>query len=130
MSLQLLLRDHPSRAFAIVTEKHALVFRHTQSTSTGELHSTAIDGKAAPSKGMIEFSALADVDLSDYRVIRSSDIYGTLGLININDDVFLCLITGAIRVASLRPQENVLKILSVEFRQCFKPLSNNIWLTL
>ena len=119
MSLQLLLRDHPARAFAIVTETHALVFRHSQSTSNGELQSTAINGRASPSKGIVEFSALTDVDLSEYRVIRSSGIYGTLGLINVNDDVFLCLITAAVRVASLRPWENVLKILSVEFCQSF-----------
>ena len=116
MSPQLLVRDLPSRAFAIVTETHALIFRHSQSTSNGELQSTAIYGKASPSKGMVEFSALTDVDLSDYRVIKSSGIYGTLGLININDDVFLCLINAAVRVATLRPWENVLKILSVEFR--------------
>ena len=117
MSLRLLLRDHPSRAFAIVTESHALVFRHSTSSSGGEAQGNGINSKASPSKGMVEFSAIDKLDLSEYRVIRSSGIYGTLGLININADVFLCLITGSLKVASLRPWENVLRILSVEFRQ-------------
>ena len=126
MSLRLLLRDHPSRAFAIVTGSHTLVFRHSQSTSNGDKQSSAINGKVTPSKGIVEFSALTDIDLSEFRVIRSSGIYGTLGLININDDVFLCLITAAVRVASLRPWENVLKILSVEFRQSFEFLISDL----
>ena len=116
MSLQLLLRDHPSRAFAIITETHALVFRHSPSTSSGEPQGNGINSKASPSKGMVEFSAIDQLDLSEYRVIRSSGIYGTLGLINVNADVFLCLITGSLKVANLRPWENVLRILSVEFR--------------
>ena len=117
MSLRLLLRDHPSRAFAIVTETHALVFRHSQSSLGSESHGNGINSKVLSSKGMVEFSAIEHIDLSEYRAIRSSGIHGTLGLINIDTDVFLCLITSALRVASLRPGENVLKILSVEFRR-------------
>lgn len=117
MSLQLLLRDQPSRAFAIVTESHALVFRHSKSSLVGESQKNENIGRVSPSKGMVEFSAINDIDLSGYRVLRSSGIHGTLGLININTDVFLCLITSAARVASLRPGENVLKILSVVFCQ-------------
>lgn len=116
MSLQLLLRDQPSRAFAIVTETHALVFRHSKSSLGGESQYPESIGRDSWSKGMVEFSATDQLDLSEYRVLRSSGIYGTLGLINVKTDVFLCLITSALRVASLRPGENVLKILSVEFR--------------
>lgn len=49
---------------------------------------------------MVEFTAHKDVDLTDYRVLRASGVHGTLGLININADVFLCVISGAIRVAT------------------------------
>ena len=89
MSLRLLLRDHPSRAFSIVTETHALVFRHSPSTSNGESSGKFNNSKTSPAKGMVEFSALNQIDLSEYRTIRSSGIYGTLGLININTNVFL-----------------------------------------
>lgn len=120
MSLQLLLRDHPSRAFAIVTENHALIFRHSKSSLSSESQSNETAGKISSSKSMVEFSATNQIDLSEYRMIRSSGLHGTLGLININTDVFLCLITSAVRVASLRPGENVLKILAVEFCWCFQ----------
>lgn len=49
---------------------------------------------------MVEFTPHEDVDLTDYRVIRTSGVHGTLGLININADVFLCIISGAVRVAT------------------------------
>jgi hypothetical protein len=42
-------------------------------------------------------------------------VYGTLGLINIKTDVFLCVITEALPVAAVRPGENVQRITSVEF---------------
>lgn len=65
---------------------------------------------------MVEFIALENVDLTDYHVLRSHGVYGTLGLINIDTDVFLCVISGAIRVATVRPNETVQRILSVDFR--------------
>lgn len=117
MSLRLLLREVPSRAFALVTETHALVFRHSQAGSSIDDGGNGTVAKPGSSKGMVEFAALNDVDLSGFRVVRSSGIHGTLGLVNINADVFLCLITGAVRVATIRPQETVHKILAVEFRQ-------------
>lgn len=49
---------------------------------------------------MVEFTALEDVDLTGYRVLRASGVHGTLGLININADCFLCVISGAVRVAT------------------------------
>ena len=117
MSLRLLLRDAPTRAFALVTETHALIFRHSQAGSTSVDQGNGSTLRSGPSKGMVEFAARDEVDLSDYRVVRSSGIHGTLGLININTDVFLCLITGAVRVATIRPGETVQRIHSVEFRQ-------------
>ncbi|MCJ1387033.1 inositol polyphosphate 5-phosphatase [Xylographa soralifera] len=64
---------------------------------------------------MVEFTTLSTIDLTDYRPIRSSGVYGTLGLININKDVFLSVITAAAPVATLRPGENVQRIVAVEF---------------
>ena len=117
MSLRLLLRDAPFRAFALVTETHALIFRHSHSSSFLDEPKNGVGLGSGASKGMVEFAALDQVDLSGYRAIRSSSIYGTLGLISINADVFLCLITGASRVATIRPGETVQKIHSVEFRE-------------
>ena len=113
MSLQLLIREFPVRSFAIVTDSHALVFRHSSSPSTQEQQGNLTPLAKSVSRCMVEFSAHAD--LSEYRVLRSSGVHGTLGLINIGDDLFLCIITGATQVAKVRPNETVQRILSVEF---------------
>ena len=112
MSLRLLIRDHPFRAFAVATNTHALIFRHTASSSGQEQNSRFVSSKPV-SRCMVEFSE--HVDLSDYRILRTSGVHGTLGLINIGDDLFLCVISGAVRVATVRPYETVQRILSVDF---------------
>ncbi|KAI1356462.1 SacI homology domain-containing protein [Xylaria sp. FL0043] len=121
---QLLIRDYPHRAIAIVSNSHALVFRHSSTTSEaladGSLASVASSrprgGSEPPaSKCMVEFSPASRSLLSDFRPLIPRPIYGTLGLISINQDVFLCVITQASRVATLRPGETVEKIVSVEF---------------
>lgn len=98
MSLRLLLREHPQRALGILTDSHALIFRHSLSSISADYSSNNETGLR--SKCMVEFTALDDVDLTDYHVLRASGVHGTLGLININADVFLCVISGAVRVAT------------------------------
>lgn len=115
MSLRLLLRDHPLRSFALVTETHALIFRHSLPNVGLDLSKNGTGINRPASKCMVEFSALEEIDLTDYRVLRASGVQGTLGLISISADVFLCVISGAIRVATVRPNETVQRILSVEF---------------
>jgi hypothetical protein len=123
MSIRALIRDHPHRSIALVTPTHALIFRHTPSTNdsigNGSLASTSrtsLDSAAAPMpKCMVEFAAASSVDLSDYRNLSPVPVHGTLGLITINNDVFLCLVTGATKVALVRPRETVEKIYAVEF---------------
>ncbi|KAI1818404.1 SacI homology domain-containing protein [Poronia punctata] len=124
-SSQLLIRDYPHRAIAIVTDSHALIFRHSSTTkeaiSDGSLVSVvpsrARGGSSEPSvsKCMVEFSPASRQLLSDFRPLISRPIYGTLGLISIQQDVFLCVITQASRAATLRPGETVEKIAAVEF---------------
>ncbi|KAK5628055.1 hypothetical protein RRF57_003770 [Xylaria bambusicola] len=123
-SSQLLIRDYPHRAIAIVTNSHALIFRHSHTTSEavtdGSLSSVTSSrprgGSEPPAlKCMVEFSPASRSLLNDFRPLIPRPIYGTLGLISINQDVFLCVITQASRVATLRPGETVEKIVSVEF---------------
>jgi hypothetical protein len=64
---------------------------------------------------MVEFSPSSDKLLADYRPLTPRPIYGTLGLISIGPDVFLCVVTQASRVATLRPGETVEKIEAVQF---------------
>lgn len=117
MSLRLLLRDHPQRSFALVTNTHALVFRHSHSNSSADAISNGLSSKPSVSKCMVEFTTIGSVDLADYRIVRASGVHGTLGLISINTDVFLCVVSGATRVAIVRPSETVQRIMSVDFCQ-------------
>ena len=109
MSLRTLVRDYPQRAIALATESHVLIFKHAR----------ALQGNASANvpatRCWVEFDAVGAVDLSGFRPFRSQGVYGTLGLININVDVFLCLITKATTVACLRPREEIQRILAVEF---------------
>lgn len=123
-SSQLLLREYPHRAIAIATPSHALIFRYSPTTSeaiaNGSLASVSsarprAAGDSPVSKCMVEFSPVSKQLLSDFRPLTPRPIYGTLGLISINQDVFLCVITQALRVATLRPGETVEKIASVDF---------------
>lgn len=103
MSLRLLLREHPQRAFAVLTDSHALIFRHSLSSASADSsNNNETSARSSASKCMVEFTAHEDVDLTGYRVLRASGVHGTLGLININTDVFLCVISGAFRVATGR----------------------------
>ncbi|RYP27748.1 hypothetical protein DL767_007523 [Monosporascus sp. MG133] len=121
---QLLIRDYPHRAIAITTATHILIFRYSPTTNEaihdGSLASVSsarprATGEGLVSKCMVEFSPISRDLLSDFRPLTPRPIYGTLGLIAINQDVFLCVITHAARVATLRPGETVERILGVDF---------------
>lgn len=129
MSLRVFLQEDP-RVIALASERHVMVFRYnrtrqrrkTSAASSPAVGSDAVLGvpnqQAATPKCAVEFTALENCDLSSYRLVRASGIHGTLGLINIDADVYLCVINAAIKVATVRPDEHVQKILSVEFCQC------------
>ncbi|KAH7363870.1 SacI homology domain-containing protein [Rhexocercosporidium sp. MPI-PUGE-AT-0058] len=124
MSIRVLLREYPHRSIALVTPSHALIFRHSPTTNDAIANGTlvsvqatgriSIDGANAP-RCMVEFADVSSVDLGEYRTLSPLPIHGTLGLITINNDVFLCVVTGATKVALVRPGETVEKIFGVEF---------------
>ena len=119
MSLRLLLRDRTPRSLALVTETHALVIRASRSSLRFDKPNDELSDKLPISRCMVEFTPLESVDLTDYRVLRGSGVFGTLGLIGLGTDVFLSVISGATRVAMIGPDETVQRILSVEFCWCF-----------
>ncbi|CAO1602095.1 Inositol-1,4,5-trisphosphate 5-phosphatase 1 [Xanthoria calcicola] len=116
MSLRVLLQENP-RIIILASESHALLFRYNPSDVTPS--SDGIFSKPSSqtfvTKCVVEFAALESLDLSTYHSLQASAVHGTLGLINLGADIFLCVITAAARVATVRPGENVQKILSVEF---------------
>lgn len=124
-SSQILIREYPHRAIAIASSTHALILRHSSTTSdaiaNGSLPSLAsasargASSDTNSSKCMVEFSPRTKHLLEDYRPLTPRPIYGTLGLISVGRDVFLCVITNASRVATIRPGETVEKIEGVQF---------------
>ncbi|OGE54052.1 hypothetical protein PENARI_c006G02834 [Penicillium arizonense] len=102
-NLRVLCRDYPKRTIALVSSDHALVFHYT-STDTG--------AKDRP-RCLVEFLDLTLVDLEGYRPLGIG--YGTLGLVTINEDVFVCVVTGSSQAATVRPGEIVSRIDNVGF---------------
>lgn len=128
MATRALLRDRPNRAIALVTPTHALILRHSTSSAPStqasgiSVTSPSSQNISVPAAGnerrcIVEFLPIEKADLSGYRVISNHNILGTLGLISIENDIFLCLVSGASRVATVRPGETVQQILSVDFRE-------------
>ena len=124
-SSQVLIREYPHRAIAIASNSHALILRHSTTTneaiangflaSTSSARQRSATSDTHASKCMVEFSPTSDRLLADYHPLTPRPIYGTLGLISIGRDVFLCVITQASRVATVRPGETVEKIEAVQF---------------
>lgn len=115
MPLQLRLSAHPERAILLASESHALIFRQIYPSTVTEL---SAPGQSAPHyRCMVEFASLSAINHEDFPIFPPSPVHGTLGLINIKHDVYLCVISGAVRVATVRPGETVQKILSVDFCQ-------------
>jgi hypothetical protein len=122
MSIQVLLKDHPHRTLALTTDNYALVFRHTHSADQGySSSSTSLTvqssnrhvGQTLSPRCKVEFAPYASLDFTGYRTIGGAQ--GTLGLITLNNDVFLCTVTTASQVATPRPGETVQKIQLVDF---------------
>jgi hypothetical protein len=64
------------------------------------------------------------VDLQDYRLLGEAQ--GTLGLITLNKDVFLCVVTTSSRAATVKPGETILRIDNVEFH-CLNRADYTSW---
>lgn len=123
MPTRVLVKDNPHRTLALTTDDYALVFRHTHSADSSlSTSSTSLplpNGSRQPSspRCMVEFAASASLDFTGYRTLGTAQ--GALGLITLNNDVFLCTVTGATQVATPRPGETVQKIHTVEFCKSF-----------
>ncbi|RKF63933.1 Inositol-1,4,5-trisphosphate 5-phosphatase 1 [Erysiphe neolycopersici] len=119
MSIQILLREYPYRSIALVTDSYALIFRCCPTGSSNSNTNIAVPGFMTDDPGtsrcIVEFLAKDCVDLNYYQLLSPLPVYGTLGLITINNIIFICVVTGAKRVASVRPGETAEKIYGVEF---------------
>ncbi|TKA27759.1 hypothetical protein B0A50_04860 [Salinomyces thailandicus] len=113
--MKLFIRDSP-RAIALATESHVLILRHSPTTvHPSRLGSTTSVGEGSAPRCVVEFAPWEGQDMSEYRSLSSLRVHGTLGLVTISGDVFLCVVTSSTTVATARPGEGVQKISSVEF---------------
>lgn len=99
--MKILVKQNP-RKIALVSKTHVLTFRNVK-TKNGD------------KRCVIEFLPREEVDLKEYRKLSDRDIHGFLGLIEVEGDTYISVITGAIQVASPIPNETINKIFSVEF---------------
>lgn len=124
-SSELYIRDYPQRSIAIVSSSHALILRYSSSASESSANGshtslTSAKPRSTPNDGpiakcMVEFSPVSEKLLKDYRPLTPRPIYGTLGLISVDGEVFLPVITHASKAATVRPGETVEKIGGVAF---------------
>ncbi|OJJ43013.1 hypothetical protein ASPZODRAFT_136894 [Penicilliopsis zonata CBS 506.65] len=100
--------DSPDRSIALVTTEFTLIFRCSP-TSSKYSRQNGVEGRRC----LVQFSSLPFSALENYRVL--GEAYGILGLISVDEDVFLCVITNYLRAATVRPGETVSRIDNVEF---------------
>ena len=121
MAVKILVNDYPHRSVAIAGPSHVLLFHNYRGSkpnggSTSVSLSENESGSDAGQQCAVEFAPTSGLDLNDYMPLSTRPCLGCLGLINIETDVFLCVITGAKEVAQVRPGEQVHRIYGVEFR--------------
>ncbi|CAG8655967.1 30604_t:CDS:10, partial [Racocetra persica] len=57
----------------------------------------------------------SEADIGDYRPLGSRAVYGCLGLLQVEQDMFLAVVTECRLVGAIRPNESVFRIIDVEF---------------
>ncbi len=120
--MRVLIHDYPHRTVALATEQNVLVFRHSHAAP--ESHRSSVSSATSlplnnasrtnlTPRCMVEFGERSVINLENFHPVTTAR--GTLGLITLHNDVFLCVVTGSEEVATVRPGETVQKIFAVEF---------------
>ncbi|VVT46486.1 uncharacterized protein SAPINGB_P001237 [Magnusiomyces paraingens] len=116
------------RSLALVQGDNILIIRGSSRRNVPNQQGSGSGGNNAPAdqsppKCIIEFAKRDSIKFDQYRLLSPHECQGCLGLIEINYDVYLCVITKGAEVAQPRPGETVNRIYSVEF-YC---VNNNDW---
>ncbi|CAI8500038.1 unnamed protein product [Pichia kudriavzevii] len=107
MTMNILVRQGTKRTLALQSATHVLLFRYINETQKCAIE--LIDRESFSSKS--------------YKQLSRSKPQGFLGLIEMNNDIFLCVITSKLHVAQPLPHESIYKIVDVEFHS----LTNDTW---
>lgn len=128
MAARVLVNDQDERCIALATESNVLFF-HPQPGADDEIsiHSfrphdqnSTIAPTIAP-RCAVELSDAGTANLTGFAKLSTRKCHGCLGLIGLGRDIFICIITNAQQVATLKPDEHVSRITGVEF--CMQDLS-------
>ncbi|KAI5299272.1 hypothetical protein KEM56_003368, partial [Ascosphaera pollenicola] len=115
MALRIYCRDHPRRTIALVADDYILTFE--KAGGPADHQQEANDGGASRGqspKCLVRFSRLSSPNgPAGYRLLGRG--HGTIGLIALDSDVFLGVISESTRAATVRPGETVRRIELVEF---------------
>ncbi|KAI5285122.1 inositol polyphosphate 5-phosphatase, partial [Ascosphaera aggregata] len=113
MSTYIYCRDRPQRTIALVADNHILTFENTGDFANKHL---PVDGgsRSQSLKCLVQFSRLSSPNvLSEYRQVGRG--HGTIGLIALESDIFLGVISASSQAATVRPGETVRRIEHVDF---------------
>lgn len=100
----LLLSRQPDRRIAIVSDRHALIFKSVGHNKSTNAPLCAID--------LVEKGQLKD---QGFKKLTHNEVHGFIGMIEIEGYIFLGAITGKSKVAQPIPGETVNKIYAVDF---------------
>ncbi|KAL4811568.1 SacI homology domain-containing protein [Aspergillus unguis] len=108
-SIRIFGRDHPARTLIVATAEDALIFRHGLTEPAGNPLPVNHDTQRC----LVEFASLSSINLKSYRTLGVGN--GILGLVTIDQDVFVCVVTRSSKAATVKPGETVLRIEDVDF---------------
>jgi len=123
MTTQVLIRERPHRAVALANPTHVLILRHSPSPSTAQVTNASTislqsensnTGYTGGPRCIVELADVRETDLDGYRSVDRK-VLGTLGLMTVDNDIFLCVLKGARKIADVRPGETVMRIHDVAF---------------
>lgn len=109
-----------SRGQSVLVVSTAVDEFGARSSSSSNYDVGAPSSSSSPARAVVEMVSSHDVDLSTCRRLTDhspsgQEPSGCLGLMNVGNDLFLCVVTGANQVGPIRPGEHVMSITSVAF---------------
>lgn len=105
--MKILLSDKQERRIGILSNEYALIFK--------AIHNNKSSNTKDKPYCAIELVNKNIIDSQNFIELSNKEIYGFIGLIEVDGLIFIGVITGKSRVASPIPKENVNKIYSVDF---------------
>ncbi|KAK9366794.1 SacI homology domain-containing protein [Lipomyces kononenkoae] len=124
--MRIYFREQP-RTLLLATDEYALSFHCVNDSTTDEKGLNYIEkqvpdsnsngaGSSADSRVLVDFTSRETIDFTNYRPLSSLPCYGCLGLLNVDGDVFLAVVTGSSKVAEpIADLETVYRIHALEF---------------